>query len=65
MLDSGFVPGGIAAPVEFDGRDDPWFARRCGVPDLPYVGTFTTMRARRVALASAWLMACCERALAM
>jgi len=40
-----------------------WFARRRGAPDWPFVGKFSTMRVRRVALASAWLIACCERAL--
>jgi hypothetical protein len=41
------------------------FARKCVAHNLPFVGKFSTMRVRRVALASAWLMICYERVLAM
>jgi len=42
-----------------------WVARWRGAPDLPFVGKFSMMRVRRVALASARYMTCCESALSM
>jgi len=67
MLDGGFDPKGIDVPEGLDGRDHPtfWFARWRGAPDFLFVAKFSTMQVRRVALASTWLMTCCERALAM
>ena len=42
-----------------------WVARQRGAHNLPFVGKFSTMRARRVALVSARITVRCESALSM